>query len=151
MLGRELQSRGHSVTFLQISDLESKVRSQGVNFYPIGEGIYQPGSMAQTFAQLGKLSAIEALKYSLDFCVQMVEIVCQDAPNAIAQTGIEALIVDQLEIVGETVAEYLNLPFVCVSCGQAIHRRADVPPFFTPWSYQDASWAKIRNQVAYYF
>jgi zeaxanthin glucosyltransferase len=150
-LGRELRSRGHNVTFLQISDLESKVRSQGVNFYPIGEAIYQPGSMAQTFAQLGKLSAIEALKYSIDFCVQMVEIVCQDVPNAIAQTGIEALIVDQLEIVGETVAEYLNLPFVCVSCGQAIHRRIDVPPFFTSWSYQNASWAKIRNQVAYYF
>jgi zeaxanthin glucosyltransferase len=150
-LGRELQSRGHNVTFLQISDLESKVRSQGVNFYPIGETIYQPGSMAETFAQLGKLSAIKALKYSLDFCEQMVEIVCQDAPKAIAKIGIEALIVDQLEIVGETVAEYLDLPFVTVSCGQVIHRRIDVPPFFTSWRYQNASWAKIRNRVAYYF
>jgi zeaxanthin glucosyltransferase len=150
-LGRELQSRGHDVTFLQISDLESKVRSQGVNFYPIGETIYQPGSMAETFAQLGKLSAIKALKYSLDFCEQMVEIVCQDVPKAIAKIGIEALIVDRLEIVGETVAEYLDLPFVTVSCGQVIHRRIDVPPFFTPWRYQNASWAKIRNRVAYYF
>jgi MGT family glycosyltransferase len=107
--------------------------------------------MAKTFARLGKLSAIKALRYSLDFCVQMVDMVCQDAPKAIAATGIEALLVDQLEPVGETVAEYLNLPFICISSGQVIHRRADVPPFFTPWSYQNAQWAKIRNQVAYYF
>ncbi|MBD2432488.1 MULTISPECIES: glycosyltransferase [Fischerella] len=150
-LARELQSRGHRVTFVQIPDLESKVESEGVNFYPIGKTIYQPGSMSETFVQLGKLSAIEALRYSLDFCQQMVEIVCQDAPKAIATAGIEVLLVDQLEPVGETVAEYLNLPFICISCGQVIHRRGDVPPFFTPWNYQNTHWAKIRNQVAYYF
>jgi len=127
-----------------------KVRSQKVDFYPIGEAIYKPGSMAQTFAQLGKLSAIDALRYSLDSCTNMVEIICQDAPKAIAQTGIEALIVDQLEIVGETVAQYLNLPFITISCGQAIHRRGDVPPFFTPWRYHNRPWAILRNQVADY-
>ncbi|MBE8966378.1 glycosyltransferase [Nostocales cyanobacterium LEGE 12452] len=150
-LGRELQLRGHQVTFLQIPDLELKVQSEGVNFYPIGEAIYQPGAMAETFAHLGKLSAVEALRYSLDFCQQMVEIICQDAPKAIAATGIEVLLVDQLEPVGETVAQYLQLPFICISCGQVIHRRADVPPFFTPWNYQNTQWAKIRNQVVYYF
>ncbi|MBW4560847.1 MAG: glycosyltransferase [Mojavia pulchra JT2-VF2] len=149
-LGRELQSRGHRVTFLQIPDLESKVQSEGINFYPIGEAIYQPGSMAEAFAQLGKLSHLEALRYSLDFCQQMVEIICQDAPQAIAAIGIDILLVDQLEPVGETVAEYLNLPFICISCAQVIHRRTDVPPFFTPWSYQNTQWAKIRNQTAYY-
>jgi MGT family glycosyltransferase len=105
--------------------------------------------MAQTFQQLGKLSAIEALRYSLEFCRQMVEIICQDAPQAIATTGIEALLVDQLEPVGESVAEHLNLPFVCISCGQVIHRRVDVPPFFTDWRYRTAQWAKTRNQIAY--
>jgi zeaxanthin glucosyltransferase len=150
-LARELQLRGHRATFLQISDLELNVRSHGVNFYPIGETIYEAGTMAKTFAQLGKLSAIDALRYSLDFCQQMVEMVCQDAPKAIAATGIDALLVDGLEPVGETVAQHLNIPFVCVSCGQVIHRRADVPPFFTRWSYQDTPSAKIRNQAAYYF
>ncbi|AFZ31456.1 glycosyltransferase, MGT family [Gloeocapsa sp. PCC 7428] len=149
-LGRELQSRGHRVTFLQIPDLALKVQSQGINYYPIGEAIYQPGSMAQTFTQLGKLSAIKALRYSLDFCQQMVEIICQDAPKAIAATGIEVLLVDQLEPVGETVAEHLNLPFICVSGAQIIHRRVDVPPFFTSWNYQNTHQSKIRNRLAYY-
>jgi zeaxanthin glucosyltransferase len=149
-LGREMRSRNHQVTFLQISDLEPKIRSEGLNFYPIGESLYRPGLVAETFEQLGKLSEIKALRYSVNFCQLVTEIICQDAPNAIKATGIEALLVDQLEPVGETIAESLNLPFICISSGQAIHRRQDVPPFFTRWSYQDAWWARMRNQVAYH-
>ena len=149
-LGRELQSRGHRVTFLQIPDLELKVRSEGLNFYPIGESTYQPGTMAQTFIELAKLSDLKALEYSVKFCQEMAETICRDAPKAIAYLGVEALLVDQLEIVGETVAEGLGLPFICISSGQVIHRRADVPPFFTPWSYQNTLWARLRNQAAYY-
>lgn len=148
-LGRELQSRGHRVSVLQISDLELKVRSEGLEFCAIGASLYQPGTLATTFQQLAQLSEIAALQYSVEFCRQIAEIICQDAPKVIAAAGIEALIVDQLEPVGETIAESLNLPFVCVSCGQAIHRRADVPPFFTPWLYRDTWWARMRNQVAY--
>jgi MGT family glycosyltransferase len=135
---------------LQIPDVALKVRSEGLEFCPIGQSTYQPGTLARTFQQLGQLSELEALRYSVDFCQQVTEIICRDAPDAIAELGIEALLVDQLEPAGETVAEGLNLPFVTVSCGQAIHRRADVPPFFTPWRYQKALWAKLRNQVAYY-
>lgn len=149
-LGRELQSRGHRVTFLQISDLERKVRSEGLDFYPIGQSLYQPGSLSETFNQLAKLSEIEALQYSVDFCRHITEIICQDAPNAIRSAGIEALLVDQLEPVGESVAESLGIPFICVSSGQAIHRRSDVPPFFTSWSYQNTWWARLRNQIAYF-
>lgn len=149
-LGRELQQRGHRVTFLQISDVEPLARSEGLNFFEIGQSTYNPGSLAETFAQLGKLSELEALRYSVKFCQQLTEIICQDAPKAIAAAEIDVLLVDQLEPAGETVAQFLRIPFICVSCAQAIHRRADVPPFFTPWNYQNTWWAKLRNQAAYY-
>ena len=148
-LGRELQSRGHRVTVLQLPDLESKVRSEGLAFWAIGQSRYKPGSLAETFKQLARLSDLKALHYSVDSCRQTAEIICQDAPAAVEAAGIEALIVDQLEPVGETIAEALHLPFVCVSCGQAIHRRADAPPFFTPWSYHNKRWAQLRNQMTY--
>ncbi|HEY9761512.1 MAG TPA: glycosyltransferase [Trichocoleus sp.] len=149
-LARELQARGHRVTFLQLPDLEEKIRSAGVGFCPIGTTLYKPGSLAEMFEQLAKLNGIESLQYSVEFCRHMAEIVCQDAPDAIAREGIEVIICDQLEPVGETIAESLNLPFICVSCGQAIHRRADVPPFFMPWPYENTLGARVRNQVAYY-
>lgn len=148
-LGRELIARGHCVTVLQISDLEAKVRSEGLGFQPIGQSLYQPGSLAASFQELTKLSEIEALRYSVDFCRHMTEIICQDAPTAIESAGIEVLLVDQLEPVGQTIAHYLNLPFVCISSGQVIHRRADMPPFFTPWKYHKATWAYLRNYIAY--
>jgi UDP:flavonoid glycosyltransferase YjiC (YdhE family) len=55
-LGRELQSRGHRVTVLQVADLELKVRSEGLDFWAIGQSLYKPGSMAETFKQLAQLS-----------------------------------------------------------------------------------------------
>jgi len=149
-LGRELRSRGHRVTLLQISDVAAKVEAEGIEFCEIGETSYQPGTLAATFVKLAQFSEIEALHYSVDFCRQIAEIICRDAPAAISKLGIDALLTDQLEPAGETVAEGLGLPFVCVSCGQAIHRRADVPPFFSPWSYNRATWAKARNQLAYF-
>lgn len=149
-LGRELQQRGHEVTFLQIPDLELKVRREKLNFWAIGKSKYRPGLLVETFEQLGKLSNLEALRYSVGFCQLIADIVCQDAPKAIAAAGIEALLVDQLEPAGETVAEFLQLPFICVSSAQAIHRRADIPPFFTPWNYHDTWWARIRNSLAYH-
>ncbi|WNZ27763.1 glycosyl transferase family 1 [Leptolyngbya sp. NK1-12] len=148
-LGRELQGRGHRVTILHISDLEAKIRSEGLEYYPIGQTSYQPGSLAASFKQLTQFSEIEALRYSVDFCRHMTEIICQDAPAAIRSIGIEALLVDQLEPEGQSVAQYLDLPFICISSGQTIHRRSDVPPFFTPWTYSKASWTRLRNAVAY--
>ncbi|MBD2100079.1 glycosyltransferase [Leptolyngbya sp. FACHB-261] len=149
-LGRELKSRGHRVTCLQIGDLELKVWSEGLSFYPIGSSSYQPGSLAETFKQIGKLSGLEALHYSVSFCQKVAQIICEDAPSAIEATGIEFLLVDQLEPAGETVAELLGIPFISICCAQVIHRTADIPPFFTPWSYQNSGWAHLRNRVAYY-
>lgn len=148
-LGRELRSRGHRVTLLQISDLEHKVLAEGLEFYPIGQSTYRPGTMAETFMQLAQLSEMKALHYSVQFCQEMAEMICRDAPKAIATNQIDALLVDQLEPVGETVAQGVGLPFICISNGQAIHRRYDVPPFFTPWSYRKDHMSRLRNIIAY--
>jgi UDP:flavonoid glycosyltransferase YjiC (YdhE family) len=149
-LGRELQKRGHCITFLQIPDVELKVRSEGLNFLAIGNANYRPGELKESFAQIGKLSGIEALRYSVNFCQHITAMICQDAPSVIQAAGIEALLVDQLEPAGETVAEFLNIPFIGVCCAQAIHRQADVPPFFTPWNYRNTWWARLRNLAAYH-
>lgn len=148
-LGRELQARGHQVTVLQVSDVAGLVQSEGVGFHPIGESSYQPGSLSEMFVRLAQFSEIEALRYSVEFCREITDIICRDAPGAIAELGIDALLVDQLEPAGETVAEGLGLPFVCISCGQAIHRQSNIPPFFMPWSYRNSGWARLRNQIAY--
>lgn len=51
-LGRELRSRGHTVTVLQISDLASTVISEGLDFALIGKSLYEPGTLTKIFQQL---------------------------------------------------------------------------------------------------
>ncbi len=149
-LGQELRSRGHRITFLQIPDLEAKVCSEGLSFRAIGLCGDQLGSLTGTFQQLGESSGLKSLHYSVSFCQQVTALFCQDAPSAIQAAGIEALLVDQLEPAGEAVAEFLGIPFVSLCCAQAIHRQAAMPPFFTPWSYQNSCGARLRNLVAYH-
>ena len=50
-LGRELQQRGHQVTFLQMPDIEAKVRSEGLDFLPIGQSDHPLGSLPESIAQ----------------------------------------------------------------------------------------------------
>jgi zeaxanthin glucosyltransferase len=49
------------------------------------------------------------------------------ASDAIARTGVDALLVDQVAPAGETVAEMLNLPFVSV-CNAFIKLRPSSSP-----------------------
>ena len=60
----------------------------------------------------------------------------RDAPAAIRDEGIDALIVDQIEMAGGTVAEHLGLPFVSVAAALPINLDASVPPVNFPWSHR---------------
>lgn len=44
------------------------MESEGLEFYPIGLSLDQPELLAKTFHQLGQLTEIAALQYSINFC-----------------------------------------------------------------------------------
>ncbi len=51
---------------------------------------------------------------------------------------------------GGAVAEFLQLPFITVCNALALNREPGIPPIFTHWVYQEASWTHLRNQVVSY-
>jgi zeaxanthin glucosyltransferase len=51
-LGRALTARGHRVTIFQVADLESKVRSERLEFAPLGNDVFPPGTLAGSVATL---------------------------------------------------------------------------------------------------
>lgn len=53
-LGRELQSRGHGVTFFGVPDAQSKVMNSGIDYRIIGESEFPEGKMGQLYKKLGK-------------------------------------------------------------------------------------------------
>jgi zeaxanthin glucosyltransferase len=148
-LAQELQRRGRRVTVFQMPDLETSVRAEQVDFVPIGASDHPAGSLAQSLAELGRLSGLAALRFTVRAVAKTTEMICRDAPRAIRDAGVDVLLVDQTEPAGGSVAEHLGIPFVTLCNALALNREPDVPPPFSPWDYRRSAWARMRNRVGY--
>jgi len=148
-LGRELIERGHRVSFIHMPDLAEKIRSEGLEFIQIGDSDHPAGSLPKSLSTLASLQGFAALRFTIAAVRKTTEMFFRDAPNVIRKAGIVALLVDQTEPAGGTIAEHLGLPFVTVCCALALNREATVPPPFTAWSYSSSAWTGLRNQVGY--
>jgi zeaxanthin glucosyltransferase len=148
-LGRELQRRGHCVTLFGIADAQSKALVAGLNFCMIGESQHPHGVSAQSLAKLGQLSGFAALQYTMSLMKEGVNLLLREAPKALREAGVEALLVDQFIVEGETIAEFLQIPFITVCNALPVNAEDDIPPFFTDWRYNPAWWARLRNRCAY--
>ncbi len=148
-LGWELQRRGHQVTLFSLLDAQSEARSAGLGFRAIGEANYPPGTMAEIFDQQGKLSGVKAIRYTVTWIKDTIATFLQEAPGAIKEAGVEALLVDQISPEGGTIANFLNIPFVSVASALLIYRDLNIPPSFTLSSYSPTGWARLRNLFAY--
>jgi zeaxanthin glucosyltransferase len=148
-LGHELQQRGHRVTLFGIPDARAKTLAAGLEFWAIGDREFPAGSSAASFVELGKLSGLAALKYTITLFQQLTVMLLREAPKAISAAGIELLLVDQTSFGGGTVADALKLPFISVSCALMLNREPSIPPINSNWSYNPAWWAKLRNQLGY--
>jgi zeaxanthin glucosyltransferase len=148
-LGKEMQRRGHRVTFFGILDAKSKVLAAGLEFRAIGEVEYPLGASDRLFAELGKLSGLAALKYTMDWIESSATIFLKDGPDVLKDAQIEALLVDQIAPEGGIVAEFLDIPFVTVCSALPFNQEPTIPPLFTTWMYNPAWWAVLRNQIVY--
>jgi len=148
-LGRELQQRGHHVTLFGLLDAQPKTVAAGLDFWALGEAEFPAGALSQAFAQLGELSGLAALRYTISLLKQGAALILRDAPQAIKEANVEALLVDQSSPEAGTVADFLEIPFITVCSAVVLNREETVPPFNTPWSYNSAWWARLRNRMAY--
>ncbi len=148
-LGQELQQRGHQVTFFGIVDAKLKVLAAGLEFRSIGETEFPAGSSDQLFAELGKLSGLAALRYTLNWIEKSAVVFFKDGPTVLKDAQIEALLVDQISPEGGTVAELLDIPFVTICSALPFNQEPGIPPLFTAWKYSPVWWAMLRNQIVY--
>jgi MGT family glycosyltransferase len=146
-LGRRLQSRGHEVVYFQVADLEPAIRAAGLGFRQIGREDFPPGSLRARVEELGKLKGSAALRCALRGIRRESLMLFGDAPAAIRGEGIDALIVDQIQPAGGTVAEHLGLPFVSVAAALPVNTDPSVPPVTHPWPHRVGAWARLRNRV----
>ena len=133
-LGRELQRRGHHVTLFGIPDIQPKIQNSGLNWQILGAVEFPLGTLEQRDKQLGEMSGLAGLKFTVRWLQQETAMLLREAPTVLKAAGVEALLVDQVTTGGGTIAQKLNLPFVTVYNALLINREPGVPPYFTAWS-----------------
>lgn len=148
-LGQELKRRGHRVTLLGILDTQPQTLAAGLEFLAIGEADFPQGATRDLFAQLGQLSGLKALRYTITWIAKLAEVYLRDAPEVIQRAGIEALLVDQASSAGGTIAQHLRIPFITVCSAVVLNREIGVPPFNVGWKYDPSWWGMVRNRVGY--
>jgi MGT family glycosyltransferase len=144
-LGRRLQARGHRVVYFQVADLESPIRAAGLEFRRIGRDDFPLGALRARNEELGRLEGLAALRYALRGLQRQTAMIFRDARAAIHDERIDALVIDQIEPAGGTVAEHLKLPFVSVAAALPANLDPNVPPCLFPWPHRSGLGARLRN------
>ena len=154
-LGQELKRRGHRVTLVGVPKTQPKTLVAGLEFRAVGES-YSPQSATRYFNFLFQEGKHKVLKLLLDTITGTAsrsetyqKMYLTDAPEVIKTAGIEALLIDPSSSAGETVAEYLNLPFISICSGLVPNQEITVPPLNTVWNYNPSWWGILRNRVGY--
>lgn len=148
-MGRELIGRGHRATVFHIPDLSPSVLAEGLDFVPIGAQICPPGFLQSSLVRIGQLRGWSALRFTLLQIRTTTEMFFRCAPEAMRAAGVEALLVDQTEPAGGTIAEHLGIPFVTICNALVLNREPGVPPPFTPWRFRHGFAARLRNRLGY--
>jgi UDP:flavonoid glycosyltransferase YjiC (YdhE family) len=146
-LGHALQERGHEVVFFGIADVESRVRAAGLEFSLIGSQDYPPGTLRKLDERLSELNGLAVFRFTVERVKNTAMMVLRDAPEAIRKADVDVMIVDQADMGGGSVADYLDIPFASVSILPPFIRDNRVPPFFFGWPARYDLIGRIRNEL----
>ncbi|MBD2461987.1 glycosyltransferase [Oscillatoria sp. FACHB-1407] len=140
-LGAELQRRGHSITVFSDARAERRTIEAGFNFRAIGSAEVDPDR--------AKVTGLRALFQGIDLFRARVIDSLREAPVAIQQAGIEALLVDMSAFEGGAIADSVQVPFITVCSSLMLYQDNDIPPTLTTWSYNPIWYFRLRNWLAY--
>jgi MGT family glycosyltransferase len=128
--------------------MRAKAHKEGVGFAAVGSDDYAPGTLARSLESLRSLHGLAALRYSIKGSAQITDLFLRDGPEVLKAEKIDALLVDQNEPAGGTLAQRLQIPFLSVCTSLPLNREASIPPPFTAWPFSNSTFAKARNRLS---
>ena len=148
-IGAELQQRGHRATIFNIADVEPMALVGKLGFEVLGTLEHPLGSLRRFKEQVGRLEGLSALRFGMRMALSETEMLLREAPDAMMSAGVTAMLVDQGEPCGSSIAEHLGLPFFTFCNAVAWNRDPVVPPPITDWAYSTGWPARLRNKLAF--
>ncbi len=148
-LGYELKQRGHQVTLIGTLDAKEKTETAGLNFKAYAEKSRPLGFTPNTLVRMGELSGSASLKYSIELFRQSAITIMKEGLEAVRETKVDLLLIDQSAFGASSIAEYLSIPFITITSTLMLNREESIPPFNFGWTYSTTPWAKLRNKLGY--
>jgi zeaxanthin glucosyltransferase len=147
-LARRLQSRGHEIVFIGVPDVEPFARAAGLKFVPYCENEFPPGSVAKLYAPVSNLHGLEVTRWSIrQGLTGLFTAGSKHLPGKLAQTGVEALVIDTIHAFLELVPMSLGLPYAHVWNVLHTDLSGATPPCFFSWPPDSTPEALIRNRA----
>lgn len=112
-LSRKLIDRGHTVVFFHSPEIADMIRSQGLEFVTVGGT--SPYRQAEQSSLSQRPTGIAGIRYRLHRVASDMEMFLRDAPTAIRDADVDALILDEIALAGPTIAQMLGLPYFVIS------------------------------------
>jgi zeaxanthin glucosyltransferase len=145
-LARKLQSRGHEIVFIGVPDIEPVVRAADLDFVRFCENEYPPGSTAKSFGGVAKLQGLDVVRYTVrELTPVLIKAALAHLPGKIAETGVNALVLDTAYRFLELVPMHLRLPYVQIWNILHFDSSGSTPVALYSWPHETTPEALARN------
>jgi MGT family glycosyltransferase len=145
-LARRMQSRGHEVVFIGFPDVEPFARSAGLDFVPYCEKEFPAGSIAELYRPVSRLHGLAVTRWSVrQASGEVFRTAAKHLPQALAENGVDALVIDTIHSFLQLVPMSLGMPFAQVWNVLNIDFSGATPPCFFSWPHETTPEALARN------
>jgi zeaxanthin glucosyltransferase len=145
-LARKLQSRGHEVVFIGVPDIEPVVRAADLEFAPFCENEYPPGSVPKSWGAVATMHGLDVVRYTVrELTPALLKAALEHLPARIAETGVNALILDSVYLLLEIVPMHLRLPYVQIWNVLHWDFSGSTPLTLYSWPHETSPEALARN------
>lgn len=143
-LSHELVGRGHQVTFFGRPKIERDIAQAGLGFFPLApEAIAPPQQQGTTTPSI--CAEIASLRSRLTRMCGEIEYYLAETPAAIAQTGVNALLVDEIALTGPTIAQLLGLPYFVIATSVPHHFGWKFSSWFSGHRLSKTRWSWLQS------
>src|SRR5215469_544765 len=145
-LARKLQSRGNEVVFIGVPDCEPVVRAANLEFAPFCENEFPPGSVAKSWGAVANMQGLDVVRYTCKVLMpDLLKAALEHLPGKIAETGVEALVIDSVYMLLQIVPMHLRLPYVQVWNVLHFDVSGSTPLSLYGWPHETGPEAQARN------